>query len=72
MAIALNHPCFFVLHGPVVHLPVQSSETALHTASTYGHSEVCRVLIEAKASVNAVSEVGRYRVGEINGKAMGR
>ena len=47
-----------------MHFPAQDGETALHVATWCGHLEVCRVLIEAKASVNAVSEVGRYGDGE--------
>ena len=50
-----------------MHLPVQDGETALHIAARYGHLEVCRVLIEAKASVNTFTEVGRYRGSEIYG-----
>ena len=50
-----------------MHFPAQDGETALHVATWCGHLEVCRVLIEAKASVNAVTEVGRYGDCEIYG-----
>ena len=47
--------CVMTLHLVTVH--TQGGYTALHTSSAYGHVDVVRALIAAKAHVNQQSKV---------------
>ena len=49
--------CFLSSHGRVI-MQTEYGETALHTASRFGHVNVITALVEKGADVNCLTKVG--------------